>query len=126
MLSHISESQRARASIQEVRQSFDGHLYARHGLAGDGFVITETAIGSASGVYVTRGSAGATPEIRRQVLALPPRNAALVESPVFLSRPQILFEGTVAPQPAFGSYATGGGWQIVTDGGLDNNALIRR
>ena len=111
--------------ISEVRQSFDGQVFARHGLEGDSLQITETATGRASGIYVTRGSAGATPEIRQQMLALPPSNRAWVESPVFLKRPQILLEGVVAPQPTFGAHATGGGWQIVTDGGFHNGALRR-
>jgi hypothetical protein len=111
--------------ISEVRASFDGQVFARHGLQGDPLLITETATGRASGIYVTRGSAGATPDIRRQVLALPPSNSALVENPVFLARPQILLEGVVAPQPTFGPYATGGGWQVVTDGGFRTGALSR-
>ena len=54
-------------------------------------------------------------------------NLALVENAVELARPQILLEGRVAPQiDLFGDYATGGGFQVVTDGGFRNGALIRR
>lgn len=111
--------------ISEVRASFDGQVFARHGLPGDSLLITEAATGRASGIYATREAAGTTPDIRRQVLALPPRNSALVENPVLLARPQILLEGVVAPQPTFGPYATGGGWQVVTDGGFRTGALSR-
>lgn len=89
-------------------------------------MITETATGRASGIFVTRESAGPTPDIRRQTLALPPSNKALVESSVLLARPQILLEGKVAAQPSFGTQATGGGYQTVTDGGFGNGALIRK
>jgi hypothetical protein len=114
------------SDIANLRQTVDGPLIARHGVSGEGFILTETAPGTASGRFVTFGSAGETPEIRRSVLALPPNNLGLVESSVFLARPQILLEGRVAPQPTFGAYATGGGLQVITDGGFRNGALIRR
>lgn len=78
-----------------------------------------------------RGSAGATPAERINNLALPPNNTALVESQVKLTRSQILLEGKVAPQSEGALIAddgiprTGGGWQVVTDGGKYTNAIDR-
>jgi hypothetical protein len=114
-------------TIQNIRETFDGPVFARHGIVGDELTITESSLGTGSGRFLTRGSAGATPDIRRALLALPDSNLALVESPVYLTRPQILLEGRVASQlnPPFGPWATGGGWQIVTDGGFRNGAIGR-
>lgn len=103
---------------REVVSSFDGQIYATKGKAGDVFTITETKPGSASGMFVTRGSAGATPAERIQNLALPMSNTARVQGSATLTRPQILLEGRVASQVGnrgFGPNATGGGWQVVTD-----------
>jgi RHS repeat-associated protein len=109
----------------EVVKSFDGQIYASHGRAGEQFVITESDAGAASGVFVTRCSAGTTPAERRQKLALPPSNTAELESPVALTRNQMLLEGKVAPQLQWGSDKTGGGWQIVTAGGKYTGAVKR-
>jgi RHS repeat-associated protein len=109
----------------EVVNSFDGQIYVSHGRAGEQFTITESAAGEASGVFVTRCSAGATSAERRQKLALPPSNTAEVESPVALTRHQMLLEGKVAPQPQWGSDKTGGGWQVVTAGGKYTGAIKR-
>ena len=94
---------------QEVVNSFDGQIYTSHGRVGEQFTITESAVGAASGVFVTRCSAGTTSSERRQKLALPPSNSAAVESPVALARNQMLLEGKVAPQPQWGSDKLGGG-----------------
>nr|WP_314546113.1 RHS repeat-associated core domain-containing protein [uncultured Massilia sp.] len=110
---------------QEVVSSFDGQIYASHGRAGEQFTITESDAGAASGVFVTRCSAGATPAERRQKLALPPSNTAEFESPVALTRNQMLLEGKVAPQPQWGADKTGGGWQVVTAGGKYTGAIKR-
>lgn len=113
-----------KAQAREIVASFDGQIYATQGRMGEAFTITESSFGSASGLYVTRGSAGATPAMRTKNLALPSSNKALVESSVYLNRPQILLEGRVGSQvgrPGFGSTATGGEWQVITDafnGGL--------
>ncbi len=109
----------------EVVKSFDGQIYASHGRAGEQFVITESDAGAASGVFVTRCSAGTTPAERRQKLALPPSNTAEFESPVALTRNQMLLEGKVAPQLQWGSDKTGGGWQVVTAGGKYTGAVKR-
>jgi RHS repeat-associated protein len=106
-------------------ESFDGQIYASRGKAGDQFVVTESVAGEASGVYVTRGSAGATPAERRANLALPPGNTAAVESPIQLTRDQVLLEGKVAAQPQWGNDKTGGGWQVVTAGGKYTGATER-
>lgn len=110
---------------QEVVSSFDGQIYASHGRAGEQFTITESDVGAASGVFVTRCSAGATPAERRQKLALPPSNTAEFESPVSLTRNQMLLEGKVAPQLQWGPDKNGGGWQVVTAGGKYTGAIKR-
>lgn len=86
----------------DIINSFDGQIYASRGKSGDVFTITEHTPGSASQVYVTRGSAGATPALRRANLALPPSNSATYEGNVFLTRPKVLLEGKVAPQLQWG------------------------
>jgi hypothetical protein len=108
---------------KDVVNSFKGQIYVRQGAAGDRFVVTESSTGQASGIFVTRGSAGSTPELRAQRLALPPSNSAAVESPVRLTRPQLLIEGKVAPQPQWGEDRTGGEWQVVTNGGRYTGAV---
>jgi hypothetical protein len=103
---------------REVVSSFDGQIYATKGKAGDVFTITETKSGSASGMFVTRGSAGGTPAERIQNLALPMSNTARVQGSATLTRSQVLLEGRVASQVGnrgFGPNATGGGRQVVTD-----------
>ncbi len=107
----------------DITSSFDGQIYATPGRAGERFIVTESAPGRGSGVFVTRGSAGATPAKRIQRLALPPSNTAQVESPVALTRDQLLLEGRVAPQPRWGANKTGGGWQVVTNGGRRTGAV---
>nr|WP_240042448.1 RHS repeat-associated core domain-containing protein [Photorhabdus khanii] len=102
--------------------SFDGQIYASSGRQGDIFTITEYTPGSASQVYVTRGSAGVTSAERRAKLALPPNNSASYEGKVALTRDQILLEGKVAPQLQWGADKTGGGWQVVTAGGKYSGA----
>ena len=117
------------AAIQDTIDSFDGPIYSRQGNAGEIYTITETTYGDASGVYVTKGSAGATPADRINNLALPPNNTASVEREVILTRSQILLEGKVAPQPDWADIAgdniprTGGGWQVITDGGKYTGAI---
>lgn len=117
--------------INDMINSFDGPIYQRTGYEGQVFTITESNVGDASGIFVTRGSAGATPEERIDRLALPPNNTANVESQVELNRTQILLEGKVAGQPDWAQSAgdgiprNGGAWQVVTDGGKYNDAIRR-
>jgi hypothetical protein len=116
------------AQINELINSFDEPIYARTGYEGEILVVTESQSGSASGIFVTRESAGATPIERINNLALPPNNTATIESPIELAREQILLEGKVAPQPDWALIANdgipcnGGQWQIVTDGGKYSGA----
>lgn len=118
-------------AVQDMIDSFDGPIYSREGSPGEVFTITEASFGDASGVFVTRGSAGATPAERINNLALPPNNTALVESQVQLTRSQILLEGKVASQGEWALIAddgiprTGGGWQVVTDDGKYTGAINR-
>lgn len=118
-------------AINDLLTSFDGPIYKRIGYEGETFTITESKVGDASGVFVTRGSAGSTPTERINNLALPPNNSALIESQVELTRNQILLEGKVAPQKEWALIAndgiprTGGAWQVVTDGGKYSNSIRR-
>ena len=109
----------------EVVNSFEGQIYASQGKAGEQFMVTETTPGSASGVFVTRSSAGITPAERQAKLALPPSNTAEIENKVALTRDQTLLEGKVAPQLQWGGDRTGGGWQVVTAGGKYTGAIGR-
>ena len=117
--------------INDMIKSFDGSIYQRIGYKGEIFTITESNLGDASGIFVTRGSAGVTPEERIDRLALPPNNTAKVESQVELNRTQVLLEGIVAGQPEWAKNAgdgiprRGGAWQVVTDGGKYKNAIRR-
>ena len=116
-------------AIRDMIDSFDGPIYARHGNPGEVFTITESSLGDASGVFVTRGSAGTTPADRINNLALPPNNTAVVERTVELTRTQLLLEGKVAGQGEWaliandGILRTGGGWQVITDGGKYTGAI---
>ena len=118
-------------AINDLLTSFDGPIYKRIGYEGEIFTITESKVGDASGVFVTRGSAGSTPTERINNLALPPNNSASIESQVELTRARILLEGKVAPQREWtliandGIPRTGGAWQVVTDGGKYSNAIRR-
>lgn len=118
-------------AINDLITSFDGPIYKRTGYEGEIFTITESKVGDASGVFVTRGSAGSTPTERINNLALPPNNSALIESQVELTRAQVLLEGKVAPQQEWALIAndriprTGGAWQVVTDGGKYSDAIRR-
>ena len=122
----LNESQ-----INDMINSFDGPIYQRIEHEGEVFTITESNVGDASGIFDTRGSAGATPEERIDRLALPPNNTANVESQVELARTQVLLEGIVASQPGWAQSAgdgiprNGGAWQVVTDGGKYNDAIRR-
>ena len=116
-------------AIRDMIDSFDGPIYARQGNPGEVFTITESSLGDASGVFVTRGSAGTTPADRINNLALPPNNTAVVERTVQLTRTQLLLEGKVAGQGEWaliandGILRTGGGWQVITDGGKYTGAI---
>ena len=118
-------------AAQNLIDSFDGPIYKREGFEGEAFTITESNAGEASGVFVTRESAGITHTERINNLALPPNNTAMAESTVQLTRSQILLEGKVAAQPDWAVIAddgiprSGGGWQVVTDGGKYNDAIER-
>lgn len=109
-------------AIRDMIDSFDGPIYARQGNPREVFTITESSLGDASGVFVTRGSAGTTPADRINNLALPPNNTAVVERTVQLTRTQLLLEWKVAGQGEWaliandGILRTGGGWQVITDG----------
>ena len=107
----------------------DGPIYCRQGMAGEAFIVTESRDRTASCIYVTRSSAGITRRARINNLALPGSNKAEIQDVVYLSRNQILLEGRVAAQHRWatdGIPRNGGGWQVVTDGGVRSGAVIRR
>jgi hypothetical protein len=52
------------------------------------------------------------PQEARGLLALPPNNSATTVTPIGIPRGTTIITGGVAPQPSFGAYATGGGFQI--------------
>jgi len=52
------------------------------------------------------------PQEARRLLALPPNNSATTVTPIGIPRGTTIITGGVAPQPGFGAYATGGGFQI--------------
>lgn len=116
-------------AIRDMIDSFDGPIYTRQGNPWEVFTITESSLGDASGVFVTRGSAGTTPADRINNLALPPNNTAVVERTVQLTRTQLLLEGKVAGQGEWaliandGILRTGGWWQVITDGGKYTGAI---
>lgn len=85
------------------------HLVTMPGGEVQKFLLDLNDAEAASGVFVTRYSAGTTPAEIRQNLALPPSNTAEFESPAALTRNQMLLEGNVAPQLQCGSDKTGGG-----------------
>lgn len=109
-----------RSQARRTVDSFDGQIVANQGKKGDGFIITEGKVGKpASGRFVTRKSAGNTPEERRKNLALPEDNPADIERKVVLGSDQVLLEGKVASQvgnDGFPKTAIGGGRQTVTNG----------
>lgn len=114
-----------RKQADDIVNSFRGQIYSRQGQAGEIFTVTEGSSGSASGVFVSRGSVGSTPQERVRRLALPPSNTGVVESQARLTRDQLLLEGEVAAQPAWGPDRAGGAWQVVTEGGKYTNAIER-
>ncbi|MFM2167442.1 MAG: hypothetical protein RIS79_1813 [Verrucomicrobiota bacterium] len=110
-------------TARNLVDSFDGQIYVSRGRVGDQFLVVESAHGTASGIFVTRGSAGVTPALRIQNLALPPSSTASVETSVQLTRPQWLIEGKVAPMLHWGPDRLGGGWQVITNGGRRGGAI---
>lgn len=99
----------------------------RHARPGEKMKVTHTDSEKASGIFVSKHSLGKTPAERKDFGALPPSNKANKETDVYLSKPQNVMTGKIAPQKQFegvdGIPRRGGGEQIVTDGGYNRDAV---
>lgn len=106
-------------------------MQVRHAKAGEKFMITHRMERS-SGVFLSEKSLGATPDERIDKGALPHFNTAEYETKVELSREQNLVYGKIASQSKFSKMdpkqapRSGGGEQIITDGGYNSGAIINR
>lgn len=124
----LPENDRAalKASVTKGTQ-----MQTRHAKAGETFVTTHGTERS-SGVFVSKGSLGKTPSERIDKGALPHTNTANYETKVALSRNQNLVYSKIAPQSKFSKMdpkqapRTGGGEQVITDGGYNSGAVINR
>jgi len=67
--------------------------------------------GSSIGRWLTTDPS-MSPEQASALLALPSGNSATTVTPIGIPKGATIITGGVAPQPGFGSYATGGGFQI--------------
>lgn len=106
-------------------------MQVRHAKVGEKFVTTHGTERS-SGVFVSENSLGATPSDRIDKGALPYLNTAEYETTVELSKDQNLVYGKIAPQSKFlrmdpnQAPRTGGGEQVITDGGYNSGAVTNR
>lgn len=113
----------------ELKSSFeDGRINVRHASAGEKHIVTHGEYG-ASGKFVSKESLGSTPEERIENGALYHTNTAEYETIVVTDKPQDVLVGKIAAQPKFekmdpkGIPRTGGGTQIVTNGGFRSGAV---
>lgn len=124
----LSDTERSalKASVAKGTQ-----MQARHARAGEMFVTTHGTERS-SGVFVSDGSLGKTPSERIDKGALPHSNTANYETKVALSKNQDLIYSKIAPQSKFSKMdpkqapRTGGGEQVITDGGYKSGAVINK
>ena len=106
-------------------------MQIRHAKAGEKFVTTH-GVERSSGVFVSKSSLGETPRNRISKGALPNSNSAEYETKVELAKDQNLVYGKIAPQPKFTENdpnhisRSGGGEQIITNGGYSSDAVINR
>lgn len=106
-------------------------MQVRHAKAGEKFITTHGTERS-SGVFVSERSLGVTPSERIDKGALPHSNTAEYETTVELSKEQNLVYGQIAPQSKFSKMdpkqapRTGGGEQVITDGGYNSGAVTNR
>ena len=116
-----------------VKESMDpeAKMYARHAKAGEKYVTTHGQ-NRPSGIYVSEKSLGKTAGERIDKGALPHTNTAEFETKVELTKDQTVVEGKIAPQSKFSKMdpaqrpRSGGGLQVVTDGGYRSGAIINR
>lgn len=115
-------------SAQKTSTDNGSEITARHAKKGEQVVITHGQE-NASGNFVTKESAGKTPDERIDNLALYPTNPADFETKAALDKDQVVIEGKISAQSKFqklddkGRPRSGGGTQIVTDGGYKSGAL---
>ena len=116
--------------IEELKASMDRSepVIAKKGHKGEKFVVTGGKQ-KPSGIFVSEESLGKTPEERIDKAALPTSNTAEFETKVELLRDQILVKSKIKEQPHFekvdleGKKRSGGGYQIITDGGYKKEAI---
>lgn len=115
---------------ESLKASFskDQKLQVRHAKKGEKFIVTHGEQ-NASGVFVSEKSLGNTPGERIDKGSLPHSNSAKYETKVNLDRDQNLIYGQIAPQTKFQKMdvkqmaRSGGGVQVVTDGGYEKGAI---
>lgn len=113
-----------------LKASFDrsNPMQVRHAKKGEQFTVTH-GTQNASGVFVSKGSLGKTPDKRINKGALPNSNSAKYETKVALEKNQNLIYGKIAPQSKFQKMdpkqtpRKGGGTQVITDGGYKKGAI---
>lgn len=94
---------------------FEGAIYQYAGEVGERFIVTESSLGTATGVFVTQQSAGMTSKERIQNMALAPNNKAETESEVEIIREQQMLAGKIAPRMNWTTLAADG---ISRTGGI--------
>lgn len=130
LMEHRGLSKKDSASLKASAQK-GTPMQVRHAKAGEKFVTTHGTERS-SGVFVSEGSLGATPTDRIDKGALPHLNTAEYETKVELSKDQNLVYSKIAPQSKFSKIdpkqapRSGGGEQVITDGGYSSGAVINR
>lgn len=119
-------SPEAKPGAENSDESLRNHsVLTRHAPEGEKANITGNKPGDGrepSGVFVAKGFSE-NADKRQEDFALPPSNKAETVRPVELARPQNIMVGQVGPQKQFENGEgdiprTGGGRQIVTDGGF--------
>lgn len=121
----------ARPGTDNSDESLRNHsVLTRHAPEGEKANITGNKPGDGanpSGVFVAKGFPE-TADKRKEDFALPPSNSSETVRPVELARPQNVMVGQVGPQKQFENGEgdiprSGGGRQIVTDGGFDGRDI---
>ena len=119
-------STEAKPGAENTDKSLRNHsVLTRHAPDGEKMNITGNKPGNGcepSGVFVAKGFPKSA-DMRQKDFALPPSNKAEAVRPVELARPQNIMVGQTGPQKRFENgeddiTKTGGGRQIVTDGGF--------
>lgn len=120
----------SKKDASSLKASFDrsSPMQVRHAKKGEQFTVTH-GTQNASGIFVSKGSLGKTPDKRINKGALPNSNSAKFETKVALDKNQNLIYGKIAPQSKFQKMdpkqtpRKGGGTQVITDGGYKKGAI---